>query len=151
MALQGRGATLADAADAGVSLLCCFPRAQGLGMQCLWAVGSGEFLLGPVGVAGQATACPTGLGVHSPRGFRCEYRAFCATEGALPGRAELGAQRPGQLLQENSPNSFQVALFSLFLFEKFLLFKPAAPYKGLASHTAQLSNQTRDSPGQGLS
>ena len=33
------------------------------------------------------------------------------------------------LLQENSPNSPRVSLFSLFLFEKFLLLKPAAPYK----------------------
>ena len=42
-------------------------------------------------------------------------------------------------------------IFFLFLFEKFLLLKPAASNKHLASHTAQLSNQTGDYPGQGLS
>ena len=42
-------------------------------------------------------------------------------------------------------------LFSLFLFENFLLFKPATPNKRLVSHTAQLCNQTRDYPGQGPS
>ena len=43
------------------------------------------------------------------------------------------------------------ASFFLFHFEKFLLLKPANTYKGLASHTAQLYNQTRDCPGQGPS
>ena len=33
------------------------------------------------------------------------------------------------LLQKNSPNCPQVSLFSLFLFEKFLLLNPATPYK----------------------
>ena len=37
----------------------------------------------------------------------------------------------------NSLNIHRVLLFSLFLFEKFLLFKPAGPSKHLASHTAQ--------------
>ena len=40
---------------------------------------------------------------------------------------------------------------ALFLKIKFLLFKPAAPNKHLASHTAQLSNQTRDYQCQGPS
>ena len=40
-------------------------------------------------------------------------------------------------------------LVPLFLFEKFLLLKPASPNNCLASHMlAQLSNQTRDCPGQ---
>ena len=52
----------------------------------------------------------------------------------------------GQLLPENSLNSHQVPL--IFLFEKFLLFKPATPNKQLASHTPQLSNQTGDYPDQ---
>ena len=34
------------------------------------------------------------------------------------------------------------ASFFLFHFEKFLLFKPATPFKGLTSQTVQLSNQT---------
>ena len=37
----------------------------------------------------------------------------------------------------NSLNSHCVPLFSLFLFEKFLLAKPPSPKKHLASHTAQ--------------
>ena len=65
------------------------------------------------------------------------------------GWAGLGVQRLGQLLQENSPNSHRESLFPLFLFEKFLLLKPATPYKGLTSHTAPLSNRTWDYPGQG--
>ena len=51
------------------------------------------------------------------------------------------------LLQENSPNSHRVPGFLFcffFLFEKFLLFKPAIPNKCVVSHTAQLSNQTMD-------
>ena len=60
-------------------------------------------------------------------------------------------KRPGRLLQENSPNTRQVSLFSLFLFEKFLLLKPATPYKSLSSHSAQFANQTWDYLGQGLS
>ena len=58
--------------------------------------------------------------------------------------------RRGWLLQESSLNNHGEPLF-FFLFEKFLLFKPVASNKCLASHTAQLSNQTRDHPGQGLS
>ena len=55
----------------------------------------------------------------------------------------------GGLLQENSLNSHRMPLF--FLFEIFFLFKPAAPNECLASHTAQLSNQTGDYLGQGVS
>ena len=58
-------------------------------------------------------------------------------------------RRPGWLLQENSPNSHPMTLFSLFLFEIFLLLKPATPYEGLASHIAQHSKQTGNYLGQG--
>ena len=43
----------------------------------------------------------------------------------VPGAAGVGVQEAG------------VSLFSLFLFEKSLLFKPASPNKHLAYHTAQ--------------
>ena len=44
---------------------------------------------------------------------------------------------------ENSLNSCWVPLFSLFLFKKFLLFKPPGPNKHLASHTSQSDSLPR--------
>ena len=60
--------------------------------------------------------------------------------GEQPGRREWP-------LWENSLNGHREP----FLKNKILLFKPAAPSKHPASHTAQLSNQTGYYLGQGLS
>ena len=56
----------------------------------------------------------------------CERGGFRATEGAL--RVWVG-RKPGQVLQQNSSNIRGMSLFQLYLFEKFLLLNPAAPYK----------------------
>ena len=119
-----------------------------MGALCLSAAGSGTLCPGPAGVVVLAASGPTGSGAHSVRGFGCECRAFCATWGAW---SSWVGRRLELLLQDNSPNSPRVYLFSLFLFEKFLLLKPATPYKCLISHTAPFSNQTGDYPGQGPS
>ena len=97
--------------------------AQEWGGWCLWAAGSVCSILGPwLWWDGQLLVPQVQL--HSPWGFGCGRRAFRATGRAPHGWEVLGVQRPGQLLQENSPNSHQESLFSLFLCEKFLLLKP---------------------------
>ena len=60
----------------------------------------------------------------------------CLSGVHSPGAEWLGAQEATAAV-ENSLNNRWVPLFSLFLFEKFLLFKPPGPNKHLASHTAQ--------------
>ena len=71
----------------------------------------------------------------------CTRRASGVCWGFLssvhsPGAEGLRAQE-AMAAAENSLNSCQVPLFSLFLFEKFLLFKPPGPNKHMACLTAQ--------------
>ena len=67
--------------------------------------------------------------------LRCAFSLvprMCTGAPHTPERALGGwiERRLELLLQENSPNCCQVSLFfPLFLFEKFLLLNPAAPYK----------------------
>ena len=69
-----------------------------------------------------------------------------AVDAALAQPGEAGAAAVGEFSQQ-----LLNASFLFFLFEKFLLFKPASPNKHLDSHIAQLSHQTRDYLGKGLS
>ena len=104
---------------------------------------------------------PRSAGLHTRWGSRCGYAVSLVLQIRVQGLlhhqgsvAQLGrvkVQEARRLLQENYPNSRKVPLFSLFLFEKFLLLRPASPYKGRASHIAQLSFQTRDYPDEGPS
>ena len=63
----------------------------------------------------------------------------------------MGAATEGRVapVGEFSKQVLNASFF--FLFEIYLLCKPATPNKLLASHTAQLSNQTGEYPHQGLS
>ena len=57
-----------------------------------------------------------------------------AVEAAQAQKGEVGMAAAGEF-----PKQLLNASFFFFRFEKFLLFKPAAPNKPLASGTAQLS------------
>ena len=72
--------------------------------------------------------------VHSPQGLGCELEAFFTTLEAGWGGGWSGCcWRIPQMATE-------CLFFSLFLFEKFLLLNPAAPYKEgpVLSHTPTL-------------
>ena len=92
--------------------------------------------------------CWGGTAATGPRGQVCAIPGPFGVNAILAG---VGVQGVGAAAEEDSPNSCRVPLFSLFLFEKFLLFKPGTPNKHLACHTGQLSNQTGDWLGQGPS
>ena len=108
---------------------------------CTWGFGpehTASTAVAVVGWGGAATA-EAGLGAASVVGRLGAAKAMAAA-GAQQGEAGLP-------LWENSLNGHREP----FLKNKILLFKPAAPSKHPASHTAQLSNQTVDYPGQGPS
>ena len=79
----------------------------------------------------------------------------CLSGVHCPGAVGVRAQEAVATV-ENSLNSHWVPLFSLFLFEKFFLFKPPSLNKHLTSHTAQPDSLPRIlqqtlCPGRGFS
>ena len=132
LALQGRDATMAAAAMQAHASSAASPGAQGLGGQCLCMAGSGALCPWPAVVVGGTASRPRGSGADSPWDYPCEFGAFHATVGAPIGWM---GRRSEWLLQENFPNRHRGSLFSLFLFEIFLLLKPATPYKEGPGHT----------------
>ena len=75
----------------------------------------------------------------------CELVSSASTVGAQPPQAGRGRGAGGRgCCCSRIPQTVTECLFFLFLFEKFLLSKPATSDRLLASHTTQLSSQTRD-------
>ena len=104
----------------------------------------------PVCGSSQVRCTPLGLWVQAGT-LHCycygEHRSMTTVmaQGWICG-CRTQPERQGWLLWENS---LKQPLRGLFFKNKFFLFKPAAPKKCPAFHTAQLPNQTRDYPGQG--
>ena len=78
--------------------------------------------------------------VHTNRASGVCWGCFSGVHS--PGAEGVGLQEATAAAQ-NSLNSCRVPLFSLFLFEKFLLFKSPGPNKHLSSHTAQYGSSPR--------
>ena len=85
------------------------------------------------------TSGPAGSHAHTPWGFGCGHRAVCAMTGALCGWLR---RRPDTAAGE-FPKQLPSVSFLTFSFCEIPPAQAATPYKGLASHTAHLSNLTR--------
>ena len=141
---------MAATADEGTCLFCCCPWGTGAGFKV--PLGGGVRCAPSRGTLSREHSASANGVRWAAAGSQFQVSTIPGASGmsVRPG-GDRGTVGGGGAAAENSPNGCWVPLFSLFLFEKFLLFKPATPNKCLASDTAQLYDQTGDWPGQGPS